>query len=382
MRDGSNMIPFHRPTHVAGELELVSKVLLGRSSGRHFNQECDKLLRDRLGVAYATMTPSCTDALELSALVLDIKPDDEVIVPAFTFTSTANGFLLRGARLVFADIVPETLNVDPASIERLITPRTRAIIVMHYAGIACDMDAIMAIADAAGIPVVEDAAHALFGAYKGRPLGTIGTTGTFSFQNTKNFTCDEGGAFVTNDARLAEIAEVIREKGTNRSQFMRGLLHKYEWVSVGSSYIMAETLAAQLMAQFSQAKEIQDKRKRIFQRYQSGLADWAVAQGVRQPTVPNSCDPAWHLYYLIMPSEEIRDRFLSYLRSREIGAAFHYVSLHLTPMGRSLGGQVGDAPVTERMAAGLVRPPFFTDLSEAEQDRVIEVIKSFDIDRV
>lgn len=380
MRDGRGMIPFHRPTHVPGEVELVSRVLLGQTSGGHFNQECDKLLKDRLGVTYATMTPSCTDALELSALILDIQPGDEVIVPAFTFTSTANGFLLRGARLVFADIVRETLNIDPASIERLITPRTRAIVVMHYAGVACEMDAIMAIADAAGIPVVEDAAHALFGAYKGRPLGTIGAMGTFSFQNTKNFTCDEGGAFVTNDVRLAEIAEVIREKGTNRSQFMRGLLHKYEWVSVGSSYIMAESLAAQLIAQFNQAQEIQEKRKRIFQRYQSELADWATAQGVRQPTIPNSCDPAWHLYYLIMPSEEVRDRFLSYLRSHDIGAAFHYVSLHLTPMGRSLGGQVGDAPVTERMASGLVRPPFFTDLSEAEQDRIVEVIKSFDID--
>jgi len=373
------MIPFHRPTRAAGALDLVAKSLAGSVAGGHFNRECDELLRQRLGVSYVTMTPSCTDALELAALLLDVQPGDEVIVPAFTFTSTANGFLLRGAKLVFADIQRDTLNIDPAEIERLITSRTRAIVVMHYAGVACDMDAIMSIADKAGVPVVEDAAHALFGAYRGRALGTIGAMGTFSFQNTKNFTCDEGGAFVTNDPALAEMAEIIREKGTNRSQFMRGLLHKYEWVNVGSSYIMADTLAAQLSAQFAEAHSIQAKRKHIFQRYQAELADWAAEQGVRQPTIPNSCEAAWHLYYLIMPSEEVRDRFLAHLRSHEIGAAFHYVSLNLTPMGRKLGGTAGDAPVSEASAAGLVRPPFFTDLAEADQDRVIEVIRSFKV---
>jgi dTDP-4-amino-4,6-dideoxygalactose transaminase len=250
---------------------------------------------------------------------------------------------------------------------------------MHYAGIACDMDAIMDIASAAGIPVVEDAAHALFGAYKGRPLGTIGAIGAFSFQNTKNFSCDEGGAFVTNDQRLAEIAEIVREKGTNRSQFMRGLLHKYEWVSEGSSYILADVLAAQLLAQLGRAEEIQGKRKRIFERYQDGLADWASAQGVRQPTIPNGYDPAWHLYYLIMPSEEVRDRFLTYLRSHQVASAFHYIPLHITPMGRRLGGQVGDAPVTEQMASSLVRLPFYTDLSESDQARVIDVVRSFEV---
>ena|SRR5437899_4715205 len=373
------MIPFNRPTRVPEELELVSQVLSGQSAGGHFNRECDRVLKDRLGVSYSTLTPSCTHALEMAALALDIKPDDEVILPSFTFTSTANAFLLRGARLVFADISPNTLNIDPDGLERLITPRTRAIVVMHYAGIACDMDAIMDIAGAAGIPVVEDAAHALFGAYKGRPLGTIGAIGAFSFQNTKNFSCDEGGAFVTNDQRLAEIAEIVREKGTNRSQFMRGLLHKYEWVSEGSSYILADVLAAQLLAQLGRAEEIQDKRKRIFERYQEGLADWASAQGVRQPTIPNGCDPAWHLYYLIMPSEEVRDRFLTYLRSHQVASAFHYIPLHITPMGRRLGGQVGDAPVTEQMASSLVRLPFYTDLSESDQARVIDVVRSFEV---
>ena len=373
------MIPFNRPTRVPEELELVSQVLSGQSPGGHFNRECDSFFRDRLGVSYSTLTPSCTHALEMAALALDIRPGDEVIVPSFTFTSTANAFLLRGARLIFADISPSTLNIDPESLGRLISPRTRAIVVLHYAGIACDMDAIMDIAGGAGIPVVEDAAHALFGAYKGQPLGTIGAMGAFSFQNTKNFSCDEGGAFVTNDARLAEIAEIVREKGTNRSQFMRGLLHKYEWVSEGSSYILADVLAAQLLAQLGRAEEIQDKRKRIFERYQEGLADWASAQCVRQPTIPNGCDPAWHLYYLIMPSEEVRDRFLSYLRSHQVASAFHYIPLHITPMGRRLGGQIGDAPVTEQMAASLVRLPFYTDLSESDQARVIDVVRSFEV---
>lgn len=371
------MVPFGRPTRVPEELELVSQVLLGQTASGHFNRECDRFFRERLGVSYATMTPSCTHALELAALALEIQPGDEVIVPAFTFTSTANAFLLRGARLVFADIRPDTLNIDPAEVRRLVSPRTRAIVVMHYAGIACDMDPIMSIAEAAGIPVIEDAAHALFGTYKGRPLGTIGAMGAFSFQYTKNFTCDEGGLFVTNNPELAELAEIIREKGTNRSQFLRGLLHKYEWVREGSSYLLADVLAAQLFAQLARAEEIQEKRKIIFQRYQTGLADWAVDQGVRQPTIPEGCDPAWHLYYLIMPSEDLRDRFLSHMRSHDVGAAFHYIALHLTPMGRSLGGQPGDAPVTEQAAASLVRPPFYTDLTESEQDRVIEVIRSF-----
>jgi dTDP-4-amino-4,6-dideoxygalactose transaminase len=379
MNDQLQPIPFHRPTRVPEELDLVAQVLSGQTPVGHFNRECDRFFQDRLGVAYCTLTPSCTHALELAALALDLSPEDEVIVPAFTFTSTANAFLLRGARLVFADISRETLNIDPASLERLITHRTRAIVILHYAGIACDMDAIMNIADAAGIPVVEDAAHALFGTYKGRPLGTIGAMGAFSFQNTKNFSCDEGGSFVTNDPNLAEIAEIVREKGTNRSQFMRGLLHKYEWVREGSSYILADVLAAQLRAQLAREQEIQNKRKVIFERYQSGLADWASTQGVQQPKIQEGCDPAWHLYYLVMPSEDVRDLFLTHLRSHQIGAAFHYIPLNITPMGRRLGGQPGDAPVTEQMAASLVRLPFYTDLSQDDQDRVIDIVQSFEV---
>lgn len=373
------MVPFHQRTRVPEELELITQALSGATPTGHFNKACSRIFREQLGVSYATLTPSCTHALEMAALALDIAPGDEVIVPAFTFTSTANAFLLRGAKLVFADVQPDTLNVDPASLERLITPRTRAIVLLHYAGIACDMDAIMSIADAAGIPVVEDAAHALFGTYRGRQLGTIGAMGTFSFHGTKNFTCDEGGAFLTNDQRLADAAEMIREKGTNRSQFMRGLVHKYQWVREGSSYIQAEILAAQLAAQLGRAPEIQAKRKAVFERYQSGLAAWAAMEGVQQPHVTAGSDPAWHLYHLIMPSEEIRDAFLNHLRDRDIGAAFHYVALHLTPMGQRLGGRLGDAPVTEKAAARLVRLPFYTDLTENEQDEVLDAVHAFKV---
>lgn len=371
------MVPFHKPTRVPEELERVAQVLSGAVPADHFNKICDRLLEERLGVSYATLTPSCTHALEMSALALEIAPGDEVIVPAFTFTSTANAFLLRGANLVFADITPDTLNMDPASLERSITPRTRAIVLLHYAGISCDMDAIMGIANAAGIPVVEDAAHALFGSYRGRQLGTIGAAGTFSFHRTKNFTCDEGGAFLSSDRRLSEAAEMIREKGTNRSQFMRGLVHKYQWVREGSSYILADMLAAQLSAQLERATEIQEKRKAVFLRYQTGLADWAESEGVHLPEVTAGCDPAWHLHYMVMSSEETRDAFLDHLRARNIGAAFHYVALHLTPMGRRLGGKPGDAPVSERSASSLVRLPFYTDLSENDQSEVIDAVRSF-----
>jgi dTDP-4-amino-4,6-dideoxygalactose transaminase len=374
------MIPFHRPTRAPGELGLMSEALLGDYDEDHFNRQGAGLLQSRLDVAYATLTPSCTDALELAALALEIQPGDEVIVPAFTFSSTANAFLLRGARLVFADVSPDTLNIDPTRVAALITPRTRAIVVMHYAGIACDMDAILA---AAGkIPVIEDAAHALFGAYRGRALGTLGTASAFSFHRTKNLTCEEGGAFVTNDGRLAGVAEIIREKGTNRAAFMRGAVQKYEWVRTGSSFILAETLAARLCAQLRHADEIQARRRRIFERYQEGLADWAAANGVVQPTVQEGCEPAWHLYYLVMPSEEARDRLLYHLGTRQIGSALHYVPLHLTPMGRRLGARPGDAPVSERAASRLLRLPFFTDLAQEDQDRVIDVVGAFQARRL
>lgn len=373
------MIPFNRPTRAPEELALVREAL---ENGAHlpeakFGDQSAEWLSHALDVRYATLTPSCTAALELAALALDIQPGDEVIVPSFTFTSTANAFLLRGARIVFADAQADTLCIDPEHVAKLITPRTRAIVAMHYAGISCDMDRLMSLANAAGVPVIEDAAHALFGRYKGRSLGTIGAMGTYSFHRTKNLTCGEGGALVTNEAHYSETAEIVREKGTNRSQFMRGLLHKYEWVRSGSSYVIADLLAAQLLAQLRASQEVQAKRARIWLRYQRELADWAAREGVRQPHIPDGCEPAWHLYHLVMPTSGSRDRFLDHLRSHDIGSAFHYIPLHLTPFGQQMGGRSGDAPVTEKTAPRLVRLPFFTDLTEDEQSRVIEVVWSF-----
>jgi dTDP-4-amino-4,6-dideoxygalactose transaminase len=373
------MVPFHRPTRVAEELASIAESLReGQSaSASAFGKLCAQRLSETLGVSYAAMTTSCTHALELAALALGVEPGSDVVVPSFTFTSTANAFVLRGARIRFADIQPDTLNLDPRHLDRLVSRDTRAIIAMHYAGVACDMDAIMAIAGAHGATVVEDAAHALFGFYRGRPLGTIGAIGTFSFHRTKNFSCDEGGAFVTDNSDLAEAAEIIREKGTNRAQFLRGMIQKYEWVRDGSSYVLAEILAAQLFAQLEQAAEIQNKRRNIWVRYQDNLRDWAEREGVRQPHVPEGCEPAWHLYYLVMPSPEARDRLLDDLRADGIGAAFHYPPLHLTPMGRRLGGRPGDAPVAEWVAERLLRLPFYTDLSESDQARVVDAVCAF-----
>lgn len=373
------MVPFHRPTHVIEEFGCIAESLRnGQSTGASaFGKLCAQKLCDTFGVRYAAMTTSCTHALELAALALAIQPGDEVIVPSFTFTSTANAFVLRGARIRFADIQPDTLNLDPHHLEQLVTRNTRAIVAMHYAGVACDMSAIMNIATAHSVPVVEDAAHALFGTYRGRSLGTIGAIGTFSFHRTKNFSCDEGGAFVTDNPELGEAAEIIREKGTNRAQFLRGMIQKYEWIREGSSYVLAELLAAQLFAQLERAQEIQDKRRRVWLRYQDGLRDWAESEGVRQPHIPANCDPAWHLYYVVMPSPQARDRLLDDLRAAGIGAAFHYPPLHLTPMGHRLGGRPGDAPVAEWAAERLLRPPFYTDLSESDQERVMDTMRAF-----
>jgi dTDP-4-amino-4,6-dideoxygalactose transaminase len=372
-------VPFNRPTRAAEESAYIADCLAREyvNGSSHYSNACADLIGKSVQSHYATLTPSCTHALELAALSLDLGPSDEVIAPSFTFTSTVNAFLLRGATTRFADIRPDTLNIDPQSVERLVTPRTRVIIAMHYAGIACDMDALKSIADDAGAVLVEDAAHAFLGTYKGRPLGSIGSIGTFSFHKTKNFSCGEGGAFVTNDPAIAEQAELVREKGTNRSLFLKGMVEKYQWMRSGSSYVIAELLAAQLMSQLEQREEVQAKRQRIWNRYQERLADWAGAAGIQQPHVPNECDPAWHLYFLIMPTTASRDAFLDFLREKTIGAAFHYLPLHLTPMGRTLGGEEGDAPITESYATRLVRLPFFTDMTEEEQNRVIDVVRSF-----
>jgi len=313
-------------------------------------------------------------------MLLDIQPGDEVIVPSFTFVTTANAFVLRGARPVFADIRPDTLNLDETLLERLITSRTCAIVPVHYAGVGCEMDAILAIAQHHGIAVVEDNAHGLFGKYKGRYLGTFGCLATQSFHETKNFTCGEGGALLINDPQYIERAEIIREKGTNRSRFFRGLVDKYTWVDVGSSYLPSDILAAFLYAQLEARDQIQARRQRIWHYYNDHLQDWATANDVRLPIVPAYCEQPYHMFYLLLPSLQQRQALIEHLKGHGILSVFHYLPLHLSDMGRKFGGQPGDCPVTEDISDRLLRLPFYNDLSEAEQVSVCAAIKSASLD--
>jgi dTDP-4-amino-4,6-dideoxygalactose transaminase len=367
-------IPFNRPAIVGRELEYMADALRsGQTSGDgRYTKQVHALLEGALGVPKALLTTSCTHALEMAALLLNIQPGDEVIVPSFTFVSTINAFVLRGAKPVFADVRPDTLNIDERLLPGLITPRTKAIVVVHYAGVACDMDAIMTLAAQHNIPVIEDNAHGLFGKYRGRYLGTFGALATQSFHETKNFTCGEGGALLINDAALIERAEIIREKGTNRSRFFRGMVDKYTWVDVGSSYLPSDVLAAYLLAQLEQRDTIQERRRRIWSMYDECLASWAAAHGIATPTVPAECEQPYHLYYLLMPSLAARTAFIAHMRAAGILSVFHYLPLHLSDMGRMYGGQIGDCPVTEDVADRLVRLPMYNDMSESQQAQVIE----------
>lgn len=372
-------IPFNRICIAGREQEYVTQtVASGHVSGDGpFTRRCNELLERSLGAGKAFLTTSCTHALEMAALLLDLEPDDEFILPSFTFVSTANAFVLRRARPVFVDVRPDTLNMDESQLERHITPRTRAIVPVHYAGVACEMDAICDIARRHEVPVVEDNAHGLFGKYRGRWLGTLGLLATQSFHETKNVTCGEGGALLINDERLIGRAEIIREKGTNRSRFFRGQIDKYTWVDLGSSYLPSEILAAFLLAQLEQAEQIQARRRRIWDRYSNGLHDWARERGATLPTVPAHCEQAYHMFYMLLPSLESRQALLAHLRERGIHAVFHYQPLHLSEMGRHFGGREGNCPVTERVSDQLVRLPFYTDLNPSDQDDVIEAVRSF-----
>jgi dTDP-4-amino-4,6-dideoxygalactose transaminase len=366
-------VPFNRPCLVGNEpFYMAQAVQLGHISGDgHFSRQCHELLERELGVRKALLTTSCTHALEMAALLLDIGPGDEVIVPSFTFVSTVNAFVLRGARPVFIDVRPDTLNLDETKLERLITPRTKAIVPVHYAGVGCEMDAILEVAQRYGVAVVEDNAHGLFGKYKGRYLGTFGSLATQSFHETKNFTCGEGGALLINDPQYIERAEILREKGTNRSRFFRGQVDKYSWVDVGSSYLPSDILAAFLYAQLEARAEIQAKRRHLWHYYYEHLRDWAEEHHVRLPIVPPHCEQSYHMFYLLMPSLEQRQALIAYLKSCGILSVFHYLPLHLSDMGRRFGGQEGDCPVTEEVSDRLVRLPFFNDLSPQDQEWVV-----------
>jgi dTDP-4-amino-4,6-dideoxygalactose transaminase len=341
-----------------------------------FTKKCHELLTSIHKCAATLLTTSCTHALEMSALLLDIKPGDEVILPSFTFVSTANAFVLRGARPVFVDVRADTLNLDETQLEALITPRTRAIVPVHYAGVGCEMDAICAIAANHGIAVVEDNAHGLFGRYRGRLLGTFGALSTLSFHETKNFSCGEGGALIINDPTLVERAEIIREKGTNRSRFFRGQVDKYTWVDIGSSYLPSDLLAAYLLAQLEAREYVLATRRRIYEYYLKNLADWAAANEVQLPFIPDTCESSYHMFYMLLPSLTYRTKLIAHLREHGIMSVFHYLPLHLSPVGRSFGYKEGDCPVTENVSDRLLRLPFYNDLTEDELQRIVATIQT------
>jgi dTDP-4-amino-4,6-dideoxygalactose transaminase len=372
-------VDFNRPLPVGKEEQYVLEALQsGHISGDGpFTRKCHSFLEEALGVPQVLLTTSCTHALEMSALLLDIQPGDEVIFPDFTFVSTVNAFVLRGAVPVFVDIRADTLNLDEGLLPDRVTKRTRAIVPVHYAGVGCEMDAIMEVAAAHRAAIVEDNAHGLFGRYKGRFLGTFGSLAAQSFHETKNFSCGEGGGLIVNDASLKDRAEIIREKGTNRSRFFRGQVDKYTWVDVGSSYLPSDILAAYLYGQLEQRDRIQSHRRNRWNTYAGALADWAARNGVSLPTVPSHCEQPYHMFYLLLPDLEVRTRFLAHLRNRGIYAVFHYLPLHLSDMGRRFGGKPGDCRVTERVSDQLVRLPLHNVLTGSEQEEVIEAVLDF-----
>ncbi len=366
-------IPFNKPYLTGRELSYIAEAHLnGKLAGDGaFTRRCQGWL-EGFGTAKALLTHSCTAALEMAAILCNIGPGDEVILPSYTFVSTANAFVLRGATPVFVDIRPDTLNIDETLIEAAITPRTRAIVPVHYAGVACEMDTIMTIAEAHGLYVIEDAAQGCMATYHGRALGTIGHLGCYSFHETKNIISGEGGALLVNDPTLVERAEIIREKGTDRSKFLRGEVDKYTWTDIGSSYLPGELTAAFLWAQMEDAAEITRRRRAIWSRYDAAFRDaggWADT-----PAVPADCGHNAHLYYLLNRSGKPRDEIIAGMKALGIHALFHYVPLHSSPYGRRCGAAAASLPVTDRVAAGLIRLPLYVELDEAQQQRVIDAI--------
>jgi dTDP-4-amino-4,6-dideoxygalactose transaminase len=373
----AHRIPFNKAVLAGNELRYVAEAIeAGHISGAGaFTKRCQTMLEEWLGAARVFLTTSCTGALEMAALLLGVGPGDEVIVPSFTFVSSANAFAVHGARPVFVDVRPDTLNLDEAALERAVTPRTRVVVPVHYAGVACEMDAIGAIAAQHGVAVVEDNAHGLGGRHRGRFLGTFGGLAVQSFHETKNFVCGEGGALVVNDPGHVERAEVLWEKGTNRARFFRGEVDKYTWVDFGSSFLPSDLIAAFLCAQLEARNAIQRRRREIWETYAARLAPWAAAEQVRLPVVPAHCEQAYHMFYMLLPSPDARTRLLAYLKSRGILAVFHYQPLHLSPMGRRFGGRRGDCPVAEDVSERIVRLPFYGGLSAEQQEEVCATVE-------
>ena len=375
----SYLVDFNNPTLTGNELTYISEAINNQhiSGDGGFTKRCSELLENDLGVPKVLLTTSCTHALEMSAHLLKVQPGDEVIIPSFTFVSTVNAFVLRGAKPVFIDIRPDTLNLDESLLEGLITKKTRVVVPVHYAGVGCEMDQIQSICKKHGLSIVEDNAHGLFGKYKHKYLGTFGILATQSFHETKNFTCGEGGALLINDPELIENAEIIREKGTNRSKFFRGQIDKYGWVDVGSSYLPSDMLAGFLLAQLENKEHIQAKRKAIWNFYHEHLRNWADNFGIQQPVIPAHCGQSYHMYYLLFPSLAIRQEFIQFLREKGINAVFHYLPLNTSRMGLKFGAKPGDCPIAERVSDQLVRLPMHLKLSESDLEYVINVVSSY-----
>lgn len=367
-------IPFNRPHMTGKELWYIAQAHHGGqlAGDGPFTKRCHEWLERNTGAKKALLTHSCTGALEMSAMLARVGPGDEVIMPSFTFVSTANAFVLRGATPVFVDIRPDTLNIDEKAIEAAITPKTKAIVVVHYAGVGCEMDPIMEIAARHNLMVIEDAAQALMAKYRGRPLGTFGAMSTLSFHETKNVVSGEGGALLINDPRYIETAEIIREKGTNRSQFFRGQVDKYTWVDIGSSYLPGEIIAAFLTAQLEDSAAITAKRLAIWDKYHGAFAHAESRGQVRRPIVPKHCEHNAHMYYLLLPSLEARTAFIDALKASDVQPVFHYVPLHSAPAGKRYARAVGSMQNTDQLSERLVRLPFWSDIGSM-QDRVIEV---------
>jgi dTDP-4-amino-4,6-dideoxygalactose transaminase len=372
-------IPFNKPHIIGTEMNYIAQSFAEAKlcgDGR-FSKQCQELMQRQFSARHVLLTTSGTSALEMSALLCDLQPGDEVIMPSYTFVSTANAFVLRGARPVFIDIRPDTLNMDEKLVEQAITERTRVIAPVHYAGIACEMDTINALAKRHKLRVVEDAAQGVYATYRGAYLGTLGDFGAYSFHETKNFSCGEGGALVSNHAGDIERAEIIREKGTNRSQFFRGQVDKYTWVDVGSSYLPADILAAFLLAQLEQMEQITAQRKRVYETYQYALQPLVERGLMTLPTVPAHCGSNYHMFYVVLENLAVRSALIEHLRAAGILAVFHYVPLHTSPVGKSLGYRAGMLPVTETLSERVLRLPLYPTLSAEELDSVIGEIFSF-----
>lgn len=367
-------IPFNKPYMTGKELWYISQAhASGHLAGDgQFTKKCNAWLEQRIGCQTALLTHSCTAALEMAAILADLQPGDEVIMPSYTFVSTANAFVLRGATPVFVDIRPDTLNIDETKIEDAITPKTKAIVPVHYAGVSCEMDVIMDIARRHNLLVIEDAAQGIMSSYKGRPLGSIGHMAALSFHETKNIISGEGGALLVNDPRFVERAEMIREKGTNRSQFFRGQVDKYTWVDIGSSYLPGEIVAAFLWAQMEEADAITKRRLDIWASYHQWFASLEKAERIRRPTVPRECVQNAHMYYLLLPRLDLRTAFIERLKTKGIHTVFHYVPLHSSPQGEAIGRAVGDMTNTNNTGDRLIRLPLWVGL----EDQLADVIQT------